>query len=268
MRIEWAGLAVAAMTALLLLVPGCRLLGADGTENPAAEVGAVGPEGQENAAAEPEQTVTVVEMAVEHAPKQIPLNYGHVGLRQDDGTIKEVPVRLDRTVYRAKLRLTEGDIAKEWRGWLAVYDLRSTDPGLGFSWCVCRMNTTLANFGLLRTQSGDNYLSWVEGPYAMLARITGPRTFDTALHAAVFLRAQGKEPGIMRVLVPRFFPDEEFWGNNALHAEITVLGVVEEPNGGLAVTVRGVDPAKQFTVILQDGEWRAGTGETAQPSVP
>lgn len=192
----------------------------------------------------------------------LPLNADHLWLPGPGGAVQRVPVTLQFASWQAKLRLVREEGTQPWAGTLFCYELGSADPAVNFAWTACSLLRPLARFTLFPDTKGENYLTWLDGGLR-LARVSRPRDTLQALRDLFFPPGQ---TDIMRVPVTRVLGAEPFMGLDSLHADITVRAVVKDAKGRLVVTVTGTDPHKEFTLLLEDGEWRAA--DPAQGSAP
>lgn len=198
--------------------------------------------------------VVVLELKAQKKRK-IPLDQDRLVLLQKDGQCKEIPVVLEHATCKFRVKFVREEETQEQVGYLPLYELRSSDPDLPYTWALF-CGWPLARFRLFSNERGENYLAWIRGSAIQFAEVSKPKDRSLAL-AEAFSRKP--PPDIVYVPVGDLVPEVDFWGVNAFYSDITILSVAKDEAGNWIVKISDPSGKKVFTLVSEGDKrenWR------------
>jgi hypothetical protein len=244
--------------AAVLLISGCRESPTAGqTPQTGGQTVPAGPASQGATPATDTPRTVTIEESTPWRHQTLHLNRPTAPLRaHGTDALRETPVAFDYRADEVRMLVHDREGTHERTGHLVSYRLYSTDPALAFEWYYVGRHSPW-RFRLALDNAGVPDLGWSVGPVVLLAPLTAPRDFQTALNSSGMVdTATGVEaaPGFVAVPALALAGTRPFLGSDQTAFDITVLAVTNSNDGGMEVEVQGAKPGRTFTFVSPDGK--------------
>jgi len=196
-----------------------------------------------------EMQVLSVELQPGEASR-IPLVQDRVVLLQPDGKLLEIPVVLEKIQCQFTVRrLIEGEV-REGTSSMIVYELRSADPKVEYSWAFVDCGP-VAGLRLFSNGRGSNYLAWVRGFAVRIAEVSRPR--DRQLAATQFFAPQ-ESAQTVDALLHGLVPGGDL-GVDAFRALVEIRSVGKSETGDWVIEIASEVTGKHYTIVGDGKNW-------------
>ncbi|MEI6512808.1 MAG: hypothetical protein WCO51_05985 [bacterium] len=195
-----------------------------------------------NVAKEDDATVQQAGYQLE-STRKVSVSMNRLDIPQPNGLAKEVPVTIEVSAYRLKLR-SPYDAMPRYPVHCAT--VRSMDDSFAFSHSVCS-STPFAEMQLLKGDYDKPYLAWVEFSLLYLVDISSANDRGGLLKE--WLAAKGEiHPAYVRVHLGALVPAIDSWGQHGEHLIVKVHSIARDTAGNLTVQVSGTKQDKLYTL--------------------
>ena len=195
--------------------------------------------------------VVVTELKVAQTPAEgVPLEDDHIIVVSDDGQPQEIPVVLEWTVYQYTVVTTDEGQTKEHSGRIELYQLRSMDPEVPYSWTYwpgCKIR----DFKLFPNGPGENYLACVVGSDIICAEVSQPRD----ARATLVQRYSGTAlANAVDIPAGELIHMGAEWGLDAVYRDILIRSVTKDEGDRWVVEIAN-PMGQEFTIVGEGDNW-------------